>query len=96
MSTLSAAPSGSPLFRKAGVQDLDQIAAIYDRIHTLEEAGPVTTGWVRHIYPTRDTALAALKRDGRALRYLPAFLISVRKRAEKRQYESDNRKTTML
>ncbi len=52
-----------PLFRKATEQDLGQIAGIYDRIHTQEEAGPVTTGWVRHVYPTRDTALAALKRD---------------------------------
>lgn len=63
LSPLSAASSGSPLFRKATEQDLDAITAIYDRILALEEAGSGTTGWVRHIYPTRDTALTALKRD---------------------------------
>ena len=47
-------------FRKAAAGDLDAIAAIYDRIHTREEAGGTCVGWVRGIYPTRATAEAAL------------------------------------
>lgn len=47
-------------FRKAAAGDLDAIAAIYDRIHTREEAGETCVGWVRGIYPTRATAEAAL------------------------------------
>ena len=47
-------------FRKAVPADLDTIAAIYDRIHTQEEAGETHIGWVRSIYPTRATAEAAM------------------------------------
>lgn len=50
-------------FRKATAADLDAVTAIYDRIHTEEEAGRTTIGWVRDIYPTRATAEAALARD---------------------------------
>lgn len=50
------------LVRKANAQDLDAIKAIYDRIHTVEEQGSVTTGWQRAVYPTRATAMAALER----------------------------------
>ena len=50
------------LVRKANARDLDAIEAIYDRIHTAEEQGPVTTGWQRAVYPTRATAMAALER----------------------------------
>lgn len=49
--------------RKATVADLDAIECIYDRIHTQEEQGPVTTGWRRGIYPVRSTAEAGLARD---------------------------------
>lgn len=52
-----------PLFRKATRDDLDAIAAIYERTHDEEEAGRTTIGWVRDIYPTRTTAEAALARD---------------------------------
>lgn len=44
------------MFRKADINDLDRISEIYDEIHTAEESGEVTIGWVRTIYPTRDTA----------------------------------------
>lgn len=44
------------MFRKAEPKDLEAIAAIYDRIHDNEEAGRVTIGWDRAIYPTRATA----------------------------------------
>lgn len=49
-----------PMIRKGTAADIPRIAAIYDRIHTREEAGQVTIGWVRGIYPTRATAQAAL------------------------------------
>lgn len=44
------------MFRKATLNDVDAIAAIYAEIHTEEEAGRTTTGWQRAIYPTRKTA----------------------------------------
>lgn len=50
-------------FRKATAADLDAVASIYERIHSEEEAGRTTIGWVRDIYPTRATAEAALARD---------------------------------
>lgn len=45
-----------PVFRKATEQDIDRIAEIYAQIHTEEEQGRTTIGWVRSIYPTRKTA----------------------------------------
>lgn len=51
------------IFRKATEKDIDAIEKIYSDTHTLEESGKVTIGWVRAIYPTRETALAALARD---------------------------------
>lgn len=48
------------MIRKARMEDMDAIAAIYDHILTQEEAGATQVGWLRGIYPTRDTALAAL------------------------------------
>lgn len=49
------------MFRKATLQDLDAIENIYDAIHTQEEAGVTNIGWVRDIYPTRDTAQEAIE-----------------------------------
>ena len=49
-------------FRKAAASDIDAVTAIYDAIHTEEEAGRTTTGWKRGIYPVRATAEAALTR----------------------------------
>ena len=49
------------MFRQATLSDLEQIAAIYDHIHTEEEAGRATVGWVRGVYPTRQTALDAIQ-----------------------------------
>lgn len=43
--------------------DINAISAVYAKIHTTEEKGETTTGWKRGIYPERDTAIAALKRD---------------------------------
>lgn len=49
------------MIRKATLADLDAIERIYDAIHDQEEAGEVTIGWQRGVYPTRKTALAAIE-----------------------------------
>lgn len=49
------------MFRNATMEDLDAIARIYDAIHTREEAGLTTIGWIRSIYPTAETAAAAIR-----------------------------------
>lgn len=51
------------MIRKAAARDLDAVELLYSRIHDAEEAGIITTGWLRTIYPTRATAEAALARD---------------------------------
>ncbi len=48
------------IIRKGTEKDLKTIAAIYDRIHTEEEAGRTHIGWVRAIYPTPKTAAETL------------------------------------
>ncbi|ACV22803.1 Predicted acetyltransferase [Slackia heliotrinireducens] len=50
-------------FRKATMDDLDRISEIYEMIHDLEEQGKITVGWIRGVYPTRDTAQAAIRAD---------------------------------
>lgn len=50
------------VFRKAATSDLDAIEGIYQAIHDQEEQGQCITGWLRNIYPTRQTAHAALAR----------------------------------
>lgn len=49
------------MIRKALSADISAVARIYDEIHTEEEAGRVTIGWIRSIYPTRKTAETALE-----------------------------------
>nr|WP_311565543.1 GNAT family N-acetyltransferase [Peptoniphilus grossensis] len=51
------------IIRKAEARDLDAIESIYNKILLKEEEGEVTTGWERGIYPRRETAEAALKRE---------------------------------
>ena len=48
------------VIRPATEQDLDAVDAIYDQLHTLEEKKVIKTGWIRHVYPTRATAEAAM------------------------------------
>ena len=48
------------MFRKASLSDLDAISSIYTAIHDHEEAGLVTIGWSRSIYPTRASAEASI------------------------------------
>ena len=51
------------MIRKATLSDLPSIVNLFDEIHTAEEAGIITTGWQRGVYPTEATARAALGRD---------------------------------
>lgn len=51
------------VFRKATAKDISAIAEIYENIHTEEEAGRTSIGWIRGIYPTQATAEAALLRE---------------------------------
>ena len=49
--------------RKAETQDLTAVSEIYEAIHDGEEKGETTIGWIRGVYPTLQTAAAALERD---------------------------------
>lgn len=49
--------------RKATKADFDAILEIYHKIHTEEENGRATTGWIRGIYPEAPTITDALARD---------------------------------
>lgn len=51
------------MIRKAIPADIPAVVAIYDSLHDAEEAGQITIGWQRNIYPTEATASAALQRD---------------------------------
>ena len=51
------------MIRKGTEKDIPQIAAIYEHVHDNEECGKSTVGWIRGIYPTEDTARAALEAD---------------------------------
>ena len=48
------------MFRKATIEDLDVIEAIYNDIHTEEEQGRAFVNWKREVYPTKSTAKAAV------------------------------------
>ncbi len=48
--------------RKAAARDIDAVSAIFEDIHTEEECGRTSIGWIRGVYPTRATAAAAVER----------------------------------
>lgn len=48
------------MIRQAVEADIPAVAGIYDRVHDAEAAGALTTGWLRGVYPTEQTARAAL------------------------------------
>lgn len=50
------------MIRKAQIGDIDSIAEIYSRIHDGEEKGLSSVGWIRNIYPVRQTASDAIGR----------------------------------
>lgn len=50
------------IIRKATEKDLQAIADIYSDIHSAEEDGTFSIGWIRDIYPTYKTAELSLQR----------------------------------
>lgn len=50
------------MIRKATEEDLPYISQIYEDLHTLEEQGTASIGWIRGVYPTLATAKSALRR----------------------------------
>jgi len=50
------------MIRKAKIEDINDVVSIYDDVHSREESGEVTTGWLRDIYPTGETAKTSLAR----------------------------------
>ena len=51
------------MIRKAVEADIPAVAAIYEKLHTEEENGRATIGWIRGVYPTEETARQALAWD---------------------------------
>ena len=51
------------IIRKAVASDIDGVERLYDDIHTAEENGKQTIGWIRGVYPVRETAEKALERN---------------------------------
>ncbi len=51
------------IIRKAKPKDIDAVALIFEHIIEEEEKGNCTTGWQRGVYPTRNTAVAALEKE---------------------------------
>ena len=50
------------MIRRATEADTEAVEKLYDDIHTAEEMGTLTTGWIRGVYPVRATAEMAVKR----------------------------------
>lgn len=50
------------MIRRATGKDLQAVADIYADIHTEEEKGNVSIGWIRDVYPTAETAALSLER----------------------------------
>ncbi len=51
------------MIRKALEKDIDAVEILYDAIHTAEEQGKQTIGWIRGVYPIRETAEQAYQRN---------------------------------
>lgn len=51
------------VIRKATEADIEAVAMLYEEIHTAEETGKQTIGWVRGVYPVRATAEMAYRRN---------------------------------
>lgn len=51
------------MIRKATREDIPGVTRIYNAILELEDAGLYTTGWIKGVYPTAQTALEALEKE---------------------------------
>lgn len=52
------------IIRPGTEADVEAVTQIYDHILNMEETGKMTVGWIRGIYPTKQTAMAALQSGG--------------------------------
>ena len=59
MKIIRKAPGENPMIRLAEEKDLPYVSEIYEELHTAEENGLATIGWIRGIYPTEKTAETA-------------------------------------
>lgn len=50
------------IIRRAAERDLDAVSQIYENILAAQDRGEMFVGWIRGVYPTRQTAQAALTR----------------------------------
>ena len=64
------------MIRKAAAEDIPAIEAIYDDVHSREETGEVTTGWIRDVYPVRATAEDAVERGDMFVQEAPDSAIT--------------------
>ena len=51
------------MIHKANQNDLEAVIRLYEDIHDAEEAGAITVGWKRGIYPSRESAVSSLAQD---------------------------------
>ncbi len=65
------------MIKKAAQKDLDRIAEIYSLIHDAEERGEISVGWVREVYPTRQTAEDALARGDLFVEWADGQILAV-------------------
>ena len=49
------------MIRKAEKRDIETISDINEAEHDLEEKGLISTGWVRGVYPGKETAETAIE-----------------------------------
>lgn len=50
------------MIRRATEKDIKAVTDIYNDIHIAQEKGIVSTGWIREIYPTAETAEQSLQK----------------------------------
>ena len=46
---------------KAKVSDIDRVVEIYENIFKAQDRGELSVGWVRGVYPSRETAMQAIE-----------------------------------
>ncbi len=51
------------IFRKATKDDIDVVSEIFNEVHEEIEKGIIWIGWIKDVYPTRATVVAAVERD---------------------------------
>lgn len=67
------------MFRKAAIADIDRIAEIYEEIHTEIEAGRAVIGWIRGIYPVRQTAEDAVRKGEMYVEEVDGMIVAAAK-----------------